>query len=149
MTAFFLATPLLFAIDKQCSAWLITSTEIARSNGERKQHHAEFRSLPSFLTEAYRLLNKQTGRLLVVIPCEGGLGYSLGRRIMSKRIFERRYNLSYEPFIAAEHVNKAHEIPKELKRLFAPENTCFFPLRVPSVQLNLCIGLTLKPRPLG
>jgi SAM-dependent methyltransferase len=105
-------------------------------------------NLPSFLTEAYRLLNKQTGRLLVVIPCEGGLGYSLGRRFMLKRIFERRYNLSYEPFIAAEHVNEANEILKELKRFFVPENTCFFPLHVPSVQLNLCIGLTLRPRPL-
>jgi len=59
-------------------------------------------NLPGFLTEAYRLLNKQTGRLLVVIPCEGGLGYSLGRRFMLKRIFERRYDLPYEPLIAAE-----------------------------------------------
>jgi hypothetical protein len=85
---------------------------------------------------------------LVVIPCEGGLGYSLGRWFTAKRIFERRYKRSYEPFIAAEHVNKADEILKELQRSFVPENTCFFPLRVPSVQLNLCIGLTLKPRPI-
>src|SRR5438477_7430164 len=38
-------------------------------------------NLPAFLREARRLLSKVTGRLLVVIPCEGGLMYSLGRQV--------------------------------------------------------------------
>lgn len=102
-------------------------------------------NLPAFLGEAKRLLSKAVGRLLVVIPCEGGLGYSLGRQVTSKRMFERRYGLPYAPFIAAEHVNSAAEIVEEIKRSFAIEDTEYYPLGVPLIHLNLCIGLTLRP----
>jgi hypothetical protein len=100
--------------------------------------------LPSFLHEARRLLNKRIGRLLVVIPCEGGAGYSLGRLFTSKRMFEKRYGIPYRPFIAAEHVNQAPEILAEIKTLFSFESQTYYPIRVPSVHLNLCIGLTLR-----
>lgn len=103
-------------------------------------------NLPAFLNEARRLLNKRRGRLLVVIPCEGGWGYSLGRQFTSKRMFERRYGLSYEPFIAAEHVNQADEVLEELGSQFVVEESSYYPLRMPIVHLNLCIGLTLKAR---
>lgn len=101
--------------------------------------------LPAFLREARRLLRKGTGRLLVVIPCEGGIGYTLGRRFTSKRMFEARYDVPYEPFIAAEHVNQAREVLEELKALFCVEHRSFYPLLVPLVDINLCIGLTLRP----
>ena len=100
-------------------------------------------NLPAFLAEARRLLNP-SGRLLVVIPCEGGWGYSAGRRITSKRMFERRYHTPYEPFIAAEHVNKANEILEELERYFVVEKSEYYPMKVPVIHLNLCIGLTLS-----
>ena len=103
--------------------------------------------LPEFLREAHRLLNKTMGRLLVVIPCEGGFGYWLGRLFTSKRLFEKRYNRPYAPFIAAEHVNHAGEILSEVSNLFSTEHSSFYPLRIPSFHLNLLIGLTLKPRP--
>jgi len=100
-------------------------------------------NLPAFLAEARRLLNP-SGRLLVVIPCEGGWGYSAGRRVTSKRMFERRYRTPYEPFIAAEHVNKANEILEELERYFVVEKSEYYPMKVPVIHLNLCIGLTLS-----
>jgi 2-polyprenyl-3-methyl-5-hydroxy-6-metoxy-1,4-benzoquinol methylase len=103
-------------------------------------------NLPVFLQEARRLLRKGTGRLMVVIPCEGGLGYTLGRRFTSKRMFEARYHTAYEPFIAAEHVNLAREIMEELKTCFTVEQSSYYPLVLPLVDLNLCIGLTLRPR---
>ncbi len=101
-------------------------------------------NLPGFLAEARRLLDERRGELLVVIPCEGGLGYSLGRRITSQRIFEKRYNQSYRPFIEAEHINNAGEILHELRKTFVVEKVSWYPLRVPSVHLNLCIGLVLR-----
>ncbi len=101
--------------------------------------------LPAFLREARRLLRKGTGRLLVVIPCEGGSGYTLGRKFTSKRMFEARYDVPYEPFIAVEHVNQAREVLEELKALFCVEHRSFYPLLVPLVDINLCIGLTLRP----
>ena len=102
-------------------------------------------NLPAFLREARRLLRKDTGRFLVVIPCEGGLGYTVGRRFTSKRMFEARYHVAYEPFIAVEHVNKAREVLKELGTLFCVEHSSYYPLLVPLVDFNLCIGLTLRP----
>ena len=47
--------------------------------------------LPAAIREIYRLLDKKRGAFSVVIPCEGGLAYSLARRVSAQRIFERRY----------------------------------------------------------
>ena len=49
---------------------------------------------------------------MVVIPCEGGLAYSLARRVSAQRIFEKRYGMSYRFFIESEHIN----VPREIMR---------------------------------
>jgi ubiquinone/menaquinone biosynthesis C-methylase UbiE len=103
-------------------------------------------NLPAALEEIYRLLNKERGQLLVVLPCEGGLGYALGRKLTTERIFTKRYKMPYKWSMEAEHPNKADEVLFELKKLFFIERQSWYPMLVPSVNLNLCIGLTLKPR---
>ncbi len=104
------------------------------------------RNLPGFLSEARRLLSPR-GRLVAVLPCEGGLGYSLGRRVSSQYIFERRYKRPYRRFIRAEHPNTLREVLLALREQFAFEHTAYWPLKVPSVDLNLCVGLDMRPRP--
>ena len=101
-------------------------------------------NLPALLSEADRLLSRH-GQFLVVIPCEGGFGYTLGRRFTSKRIFEKRYKQAYAPFIRADHVNNAKEVLIELRETFLVEEVSWYPLRIPSIHSNLCIGLVLKP----
>ena len=86
-----------------------------------------------------------TGRFSVVIPSEGGLTYSLGRKVTSQRKFEKRYSIPYEPIIRHEHVNTAREVVAELLSMFKVVHRSFFPFRVPFVDLNLVIGLTLQP----
>jgi SAM-dependent methyltransferase len=103
-------------------------------------------NLPCALAEIARLLEPRRGFLSVVIPCEGGVGYTLARKVSSARIFERRYNSSYDWFIAREHVSTAREILAELNRLFLVRRRRFFPLLVPAIDLNLCLGLTLTPK---
>src|SRR5271167_1224213 len=66
-------------------------------------------NLPAALREIRRVLSPD-GVLSVVIPCEGGLGYSLGRRLTTQRAFERRYKTSYRWHIDSDHVNQAREI---------------------------------------
>lgn len=106
-------------------------------------------NLPDAVREMHRLLNKETGVFSVVIPCEGGLAYSLARRISARRIFEKRYpGEVYDFYISREHINRPHEILEELDPYFTIEHRAFFPLVVPIVTMNLCIGLTLRPRPL-
>ena len=104
-------------------------------------------NLPGAVREMYRLCNKERGVFTVVIPCEGGLAYGLARRISAQRMFERRYQQSYKWYISREHINRPHEILEELEKYFEVQHQSFFPLRVPIVQINLVIGLTLKPRP--
>lgn len=102
-------------------------------------------NLPAALSEIGRLL-KPRGVFSVVIPCEGGLGYRMGRRVTSQRAFERRYRTSYRWFIENEHVNQAHEILRELHGRFDVADVTYFPSRVPLIDVNLLIGVTCVSR---
>lgn len=103
--------------------------------------------LPGCVREAWRLLDKRGGRLLAVIPCEGGLAYSTARRVSAQRIFERTYHQPYGPFIAREHINRPAEIIEELAPYFVAEHRRFFPFPfLKWTEANLCIGLSLTPR---
>jgi SAM-dependent methyltransferase len=138
--------------------WPGTRTVIADCQGELPFEDQSFErilaihllehlpNLPAFLRNVRRLL-APGGFLQVVIPCEGGLGYSIGRAITSKRLFERRYRMDYSPIIKSEHVNTALEVLGELNREFVVRDREFYPLRVPLVDVNLCVGLTLTSKP--
>ena len=101
-------------------------------------------NLPAALDEIRRKLTAD-GNFSVVIPCEGGTAYSLGRRVSSQRIFEKRYQRSYDWLIAYEHINRADEIIAELDKRFAIRNRKFWPLGLPSIHANLVLGMTLQP----
>lgn len=103
-------------------------------------------NLPAAVREMHRLCHPARGVFSVVIPCEGGLAYTLARRISAQRIFEQRYRQPYAWFIQREHLNVPEEILRELEPWFEVTHRSFYPLRVPAVTCNLCIGLTLRPR---
>ena len=104
-------------------------------------------NLPATLREAWRLLDKQHGRLLIVIPCEGSPAYTLARKISAERVYKKRYGGSYRWFYTREHINLPREILTELDPYFTIEARSFFPLPfLPFVFTNLVIGLSLKPR---
>jgi SAM-dependent methyltransferase len=104
-------------------------------------------NLPACIEEAWRLLDKNRGQLLAVIPCEGGFAYSLARRVSAQRMFERTYGMPYERFISREHINRPPEILAELAKYFTTDTRRYFPLAfLPSAQVNICIGLAMRPR---
>lgn len=102
--------------------------------------------LPAAIREMRRLCHPERGVFSVVIPCEGGLAYSLARKISAQRIFEKRYQQPYRWFISREHLNVPAEILRELAPHFDIVHRSFFPLMVPWVFCNLCIGLTLRSK---
>lgn len=102
--------------------------------------------LPACIAEMYRLCNKDHGIFSVVIPCEGSLAYSLAREISAKRIFEKRYKVSYHQFISREHINLPWEIYEELKKHFKITHVSHYPLKIPFQFCNLFIGITLRPK---
>jgi SAM-dependent methyltransferase len=103
--------------------------------------------LPAAVLEMFRLCDKQKGVLSVVIPCEGSVAYTLARRISAQRYFEKRYRQSYRWLIEREHLNRPAEIISELEQHFTIIHRGFFPIPIPAVFCNLCIGLTLRPKP--
>lgn len=104
-------------------------------------------NLPAAIREAYRLLNKSTGRFLVVIPTEGSLAYTIARKLSAERVWNKRFGGGYEEFYKREHINLPHEILAELHPYFITGTRSFFPLPfLPFVFNNLCIGLVLTPR---
>lgn len=103
-------------------------------------------NLPATIQEMHRLCHKKHGTFSIVIPCEGGMLYSLARKISAQRIFEKIYKQSYKWFIEREHINRPNEILEELKPYFKIQHQAYFPFIWPSVNLNLCIGITLKPQ---
>jgi len=105
-------------------------------------------NLPACIREAHRLLDKERGQMLVVIPCEGSPAYSLARKISAERVYNRHFKGGYGWLISREHINRPHEILAELDPYFAVERKVLFPLPfLPFVFNNLCIGLALRPRP--
>jgi len=104
--------------------------------------------LPAALKEIHRVLSP-SGRFDVVIPCEGGLAYTMARRISAQRIFERRYRMPYDWFVRSEHINMPDEIFGELRHHFHQDRSRYFPLRIPWVVANLVIGLRLSPKATG
>ena len=103
--------------------------------------------LPAAIREAYRLCDKARGRFLVVIPCEGSLAYTIARKISAERLYKKRYGASYRWFYTREHINLPPEIFEELDPYFTVELRRFFPIPLPIIWANLCIGLSLIPRP--
>lgn len=103
-------------------------------------------NLPAAVREMRRLCDEERGVFSVVIPCEGGLAYSLARRLSAQRIFEARYGQPYRWFIEREHINRPPEILGELEKHFTVTHRSFFPLVLPWVFCNLVIGLTLRPK---
>lgn len=103
-------------------------------------------NLPEAIKEVHRLCTKPHGVFSVVIPCEGGIAYGIARRLSAQRIFEQRYKQSYKWLIEREHINKPNEIIQELETYFYIRHKAFFPLRVPFIFCNLCIGLNLDPK---
>lgn len=105
-------------------------------------------NLPACIRECHRLLNRETGRLLIVIPTEGSLAYSLARKVSAERVWNKRFGGGYEEFIGREHINLPIEILGELDPYFTIESKRLFPLPfLPMLFCNLCIGLALRPRP--
>jgi hypothetical protein len=104
--------------------------------------------LPACIREAYRILNKERGQLLVVIPCEGSPAYLLARKISAERVYNRHFKGGYRWLVSREHINLPPEILAELDPYFTVEKKRFFPLPfLPFVFNNLCIGIALRPRP--
>lgn len=102
--------------------------------------------LPAAAAEVRRVL-KPNGIFSVVLPCDPGLAYELARKLSAERIFKARYHMPYRWFARREHINSPAEIFHVLGQHFEIFDKAYFPLGVPLVNINLCIGVTARKLP--
>ena len=100
-------------------------------------------NLPAAMSEVHRVL-KPNGIFSVVLPCDPGLAYELARKVSAERIFKARYKLPYRWFARREHLNSPAEILYAMRQHFQIFDKVYFPLGVPLVNANLCVGLTAR-----
>jgi ubiquinone/menaquinone biosynthesis C-methylase UbiE len=104
--------------------------------------------LPECLLEVRRVL-KTGGELIVGLPAEGGFIYEWGRRLTTKRHFERKYDVDYMRLVRSEHCNTCQDVIEELRDWFSVQAVRYLPLMVPSVHLNAVVVLRCVNRQTG
>lgn len=90
------------------------------------------------LAEIRRVL-KPGGHLLGAIPCEGGLGWGLGRLLSTRRWLKKNSNIDPDKWICWEHPNFAESIMRLLDMTMTRTHVSYFPLLAPSIDLNLIL----------
>jgi SAM-dependent methyltransferase len=102
-------------------------------------------NLPAALTQVKRAM-RDDAVFDVMLPCEGGKMYSLGRSVTTARYFKKKFHRNFDKFIAQEHVSTVAEILALLESEFEPEMTAYYPTRIPSPDINFAVGLRLRKR---
>ena len=94
------------------------------------------------LEEARRVL-KNDGELMVSVPTEGGLAWTLGRRLTTVRQFGKD-GLDYVRANAIDHCNCIWQIEKTIHRHFRTAERRLFPFPVPTYHGNLIVTWSLR-----
>jgi ubiquinone/menaquinone biosynthesis C-methylase UbiE len=87
------------------------------------------------LREWVRVL-KPDGTLSLVLPCDPGVGWRLGRNLFARRNFIKA-GLDYDYWMAREHVNPINNLVAFVRHYFSSVEEKWLPSRVPSMDLNL------------
>lgn len=91
-----------------------------------------------YISELVRVL-RPGGQLVGAIPAEGGLAWGAGRFFTSRRWFKNHTHIDPDKIICWEHPNYADQILASLDSLLARRRLTYWPLTVPSIDLNLVI----------
>lgn len=95
--------------------------------------------LQTYVNEFQRVL-KPGGRIIGAIPAEGGLAWGLGRFLTSRRWFHRNTTIDPDKIICWEHPNFAEDVVTEMLGSFEKERLSYWPMKVPSIDLNLVLS---------
>lgn len=82
------------------------------------------------------------GIFSLVVPCDPGIAYEIARQVSSARIFRKRYHRPYMWLMRREHINSPREILWVMKGKMREIQRSYFPLGIPIMNANLCVGLT-------
>ena len=97
----------------------------------------------NFLEEYLRVL-KPNGVLVGAIPCEGGIGWGLGRFFTSRKWFKMNTTIDPDKIICWEHPNFADFILNSFRKRALKQHISFWPLRIRSIDFNLVVKFIFK-----
>jgi len=102
--------------------------------------------LAESLEEVTRIVNPK-GYFFFSIPTEGGLGWELGRRLVTGPHMKRNYNMDIKKIMDIEHINDARRVLKFLKFYFKIDKTVYAPFPFLKIlHINSSISGIAKPR---
>lgn len=80
---------------------------------------------------------KPGGILSLVLPCDPGVAWRLGRAVGARQKFVKA-GIEYDYWMAREHINAINNLVSFVRYYFAPQvKERWLPLRIPSMDLNL------------
>lgn len=87
------------------------------------------------LREWHRVV-KPGGVISIVLPCDPGMAWRLGRHLGPRRKFEA-IGIEYDYWMAREHVNAITNLVAFIQYYYPSVKEGWYPLRIPSSDLNL------------
>jgi phosphatidylethanolamine/phosphatidyl-N-methylethanolamine N-methyltransferase len=93
------------------------------------------------LREWHRLV-RPGGVLSVILPCDPGLAWRIGRGLGARRRVERN-GIPYDYWMAREHINPFNNLFSYIDYYFPKKSQHWFPLGFRSMDLNLVYGVNI------
>lgn len=88
---------------------------------------------------------RRNGEFLIALPSEGGLLYTIGRNLTTKRYMEKNFRVDYDTIIKESHVHTYAEIYKKLNLFFKIEKIKYLPFPfLPNFHLNAFVCIKAK-----
>lgn len=94
------------------------------------------------LREWCRVL-KPGGVLSIVLPCDPGLLWRIGRNFGPRRKAKKN-GLDYDYVMAREHVNPINNLVAFLRYYFSDRDECWWPTRLPYSDINLIYSVNIR-----
>ena len=89
---------------------------------------------------------KDDGVLAGAIPCEGGMGWGVGRFLTTRRYYRQHADIDFDKVICWEHPNTAAEVLNHLEERFLPRWVRLWPLGTPCLDINLTARFLYEKR---
>lgn len=99
-------------------------------------HVLEHIPSPHIAVEEWVRVLKPGGVLSIILPCDPGMAWRFGRYFGPRKQAEEA-GLPYDYYMAREHVNSIFNLSEILKYHFPRREVTWWPLRIPSPDLNL------------
>ena len=96
--------------------------------------------LKQAVAEMKRVLT-ENGTWCIVLPTEGGLAWSVGRRLTFSRSLKKRYGIDYDRIMGIEHCNTALQVADVLETALIVTQTRYLPFLIPTVHINAVLLL--------